>query len=522
MATASALESLQVEASCSICLDYLNDPVTIDCGHNFCRSCIARCWEDQEAHFPCPVCRRRFQLRNFRTNRQLGNVAEIARQLETKRSKRKRREETVCEKHHRALSLFCEKDQEVVCLVCRISCDHRDHSVRPVDRAAPAQKKRLRSYLGPLRRQVEDVRKFISSEQRKPGALRDKVEGRRQKLASEFEKLHQFLNEEQQAVLRRLEDEEKEILQKLNENVTKLSDHGSSLNKLISEIEERSQQSAVELLKGIKSTLSRCENIKIPAAVSIELKKDTCSFPLQHFALKKMIRKFKADVTLDPETAHPNLILSEDRKSVRFGDTKQDLPDNPERFTYYPFVLGSEGFASGRHYWEVEVGDKTQWTLGVCRESVTRKGKITPSPEGGYWRLRLWNRDVYAALTSNPTPLLLRVKPRRIGIFLDYELGEVSFYNMNDRSHIYTFTETFTEKLRPFFYPGVHSTPLIIRPCMENVRKPTEEQHCKLNSRKSSQKSLRLCSLGRCNLKLLKSLQLVGSVSPFKIIVFLL
>ncbi|XP_042698066.1 E3 ubiquitin-protein ligase TRIM39-like [Malaclemys terrapin pileata] len=469
MATAQALESLQVEASCSICLDYLSDPVTIDCGHNFCRGCIARCWEELEGHFPCPVCRRRFHLRCFRTNRQLGNVAEIARQLRAKRSQRHRRPRpdaarALCHKHQQVLSLFCEKDQEAVCLACRISCHHRDHAVGSLDRAALAHKKKLRAYLGPLKRQVEDARKFLSSEQKKPAELREKIESRRQKIASEFERLHQFLQEEQQAVLRRLEDEEKEILQRLSENAAKLADHSTSLSKLITEIEERCQQPAIDLLKGIRSTLNRCENIRIPKAISIELKKDSCSFPLQHFALKKMIKKFKADVTLDPKTAHPNLILSEDRKSVRFGEAKQDLPDNPERFTYYPFVLGSEGFVSGRHYWEVEVGDKTQWTLGVCRDSVTRKGKITPSPEDGYWRLRLWNKDVYTALTSSPTPLLLRVKPKRIGIFLDYELGEISFYNLNDHSHIYTFTETFTEKLRPFFYPGVHTTPLIIRP----------------------------------------------------------
>ncbi|EMP28900.1 Tripartite motif-containing protein 39 [Chelonia mydas] len=321
MATAQALESLQVEASCSICLDYLSDPVTIDCGHNFCRGCISRCWEELEGHFPCPVCRRRFHLRCFRTNRQLGNVAEIARQLRAKRSQRHRRprpdaSRVLCHKHQQVLSLFCEKDQEAVCLACRISCHHRDHAVGPLDRAALAHKKKLRAYLGPLKRQVEDARKFLSSEQKKPAELREKVESRRQKIASEFERLHQFLQEEQQAVLRRLEDEEKEVLQRLSENAAKLADHSTSLSKLITEIEERCQQPAIDLLKGIKSTLNRCENIKIPKAISIELKKDSCSFPLQHFALKKMIKKFKADVTLDPKTAHPNLILSEDRKSV--------------------------------------------------------------------------------------------------------------------------------------------------------------------------------------------------------------
>ncbi|XP_044537619.1 E3 ubiquitin-protein ligase TRIM39-like [Gracilinanus agilis] len=463
MAKASALESLQVEASCAICLDYLKDPVTIDCGHNFCRTCILRSWEELEEHFPCPVCRRRFPLRIFRTNRQLGNVAEIVRKLNPKCSKRRRSEEAVCEKHQQALSLFCEKEREVVCLMCCISCEHRDHRVGPVDQAAASHKKKLRAYLGPLQRQVEDLRHFLAGEQRKPGLLREKVENRRQKLQSEIEKLHCLLDEEHQAVLRRLEDEEKDILQKLSENVAMLLDHDTMLHKLICEIQERCQRPSVEALRGIKHIVSKCESAKIPAAVSLELKEDTSSFPLQHFALKKMIKKFKVDITLDPATAHPNLVLSDDRKSVKFVEKKQDLPDVPERFTFYPFVLGSEGFLSGRYYWEVEVGDKTEWTLGVCYDSVTRKGKINLSPADGYWRLR-WDKNGYTAHTRTPNILLLKIKPKRIGVFLDYDLGEVSFYNVNDRSHIYTFADTFTDKLRPFFYPGVHSLPLILRP----------------------------------------------------------
>ncbi|XP_044840068.1 E3 ubiquitin-protein ligase TRIM39-like [Mauremys mutica] len=172
--------------------------------------------------------------------------------------------------------------------------------------------------------------------------------------------------------------------------------------------------------------------------------------------------------TLDPDTAHPRLILSEDRKHVRFGDTWQDLPDNPERFDLCVCVLGAERFTGGRRYWEVEVGDKTEWTLGVCRESVNRKGKIIWTPEDGYWAV--WLRDGgYKALTSPPTSLRVSVRPSQVGIFLDYEAGEVSFYNVTDRSHLFTFTGTFSEMLRPYINPGVGSggtntAPLIISP----------------------------------------------------------
>ncbi|XP_044839261.1 butyrophilin subfamily 1 member A1-like [Mauremys mutica] len=177
---------------------------------------------------------------------------------------------------------------------------------------------------------------------------------------------------------------------------------------------------------------------------------------------------YSVDMTLDPDTANPWLVLSEDRKCVRYGVTRQDLPNNPERFDPCVCVLGAEGFAGGRRYWEVKVGDKTRWNLGVCRESVSRKGQVTLTPGNGYWVV--WLRDgEYEALTSPPTPLPVSVRPSRVGIFLDYEAGEVSFYNLTDRSHLFTFTDTFSGTLRPYFYPGLstggeNAAPLIICP----------------------------------------------------------
>ncbi|XP_044837836.1 butyrophilin subfamily 1 member A1-like isoform X2 [Mauremys mutica] len=177
---------------------------------------------------------------------------------------------------------------------------------------------------------------------------------------------------------------------------------------------------------------------------------------------------YAVDVTLDPDTANPWLVLSEDRKHVRLGDTQQDLPDNPERFEKYFCVLGAEGFAGGRRYWEGEVGDKTEWYLGVCRESVSRKEWVTLTPGNGFWVVWLKEGE-YQARTSPPTSLPMSIRPSRVGIFLDYEAGEVSFYNVTDRSHLFTFTGTFSGKLRPYFHPGLNAegknaAPLIICP----------------------------------------------------------
>uniref|UniRef100_A0A671NKX2 Uncharacterized protein n=1 Tax=Sinocyclocheilus anshuiensis TaxID=1608454 RepID=A0A671NKX2_9TELE len=160
------------------------------------------------------------------------------------------------------------------------------------------------------------------------------------------------------------------------------------------------------------------------------------------------------DVTLDPDTAYPNLVLSDDGKQVTSKDIKHKLPNNPERFDYCPCVLAHEGFSSGRFYFEVQVKGMTDWDLGVARESINRKGIITAIPEAGYWIVVLRNGNNYLAGESSPVPLSLRVKPQVVGVFVDYEEGLVSFYDVESRSHIFSFTsQSFTEKLFPFFSP---------------------------------------------------------------------
>ncbi|KAK1152928.1 butyrophilin subfamily 1 member A1-like [Acipenser oxyrinchus oxyrinchus] len=162
-------------------------------------------------------------------------------------------------------------------------------------------------------------------------------------------------------------------------------------------------------------------------------------------------------VTLDPDTAHPCLIVSKDGKCVRKEMTKQDVPDTEQRFDEYYFVLGREGFTSGSHYWEVEVGDRDSWKLGVTNESATRKGRFDLSPSEGYWVIQLRSGGGLCALNVS-----LLKNPEKVGVYLDYEGGKVSFYRVEDRFHIYTFSYEFSEKLYPFFDPGTTRMDLVI------------------------------------------------------------
>uniref|UniRef100_A0A8C6V0X3 Uncharacterized protein n=1 Tax=Neogobius melanostomus TaxID=47308 RepID=A0A8C6V0X3_9GOBI len=182
----------------------------------------------------------------------------------------------------------------------------------------------------------------------------------------------------------------------------------------------------------------------------------------------RMSKPFAVDVTLDPDTAHPRLVLSEDLKQVHCGDVEKKLPDSPQRFTYHAIVLGKQSFSSGRFYFEVQVKQKCKWTLGVAQESVNRKGQINLRPKEGFWTIWLRNRDEYSACTEPNVPLSPQRPPQKVGVFVDYGAGLVSFYDVDSGDLLYSFTNcSFGEKLFPFFIPhnnegGTNSAPLII------------------------------------------------------------
>ncbi|XP_078497867.1 E3 ubiquitin-protein ligase TRIM39-like [Lissotriton helveticus] len=433
MAAAAQLGNLQEEATCSICLEYFKDPVMIDCGHNFCRSCITQSWEGRDGNFPCPQCREISRRKNLRPNRLVGNMVEMLKQLHLPPVRPP--EENLCEKHHQAQLLFCAEDQRMICLVCRESKEHKTHSASPVEEAAEEHKVKLQEWLLVLKKQEGYFLESKLKEEEQYKTMRNKLRTEKNKIESEFEKLRQLLKENEQALHRRLEEMEKKMTMIENANITKLSNQITSLKALIMEIEKKSEAPAWELLKDVRSTLSRCNNVKIQTP-------------------EMVVKSYKAMVTLDPDTAHPELLLSEGGRRVRETGTWQTLPDTPKRFTsLWPCVLGSEGFTSSRHYWEVQLLQEGEgWHVGVAAETVNRKAKITWSPEGGVWAVERWGGQ-YKALTSPETPLSPLEKPLKLGVYLDYEGGRLSLYNAVSMELLYSYPQApFTQRLFPYFW----------------------------------------------------------------------
>ncbi|EPQ04333.1 Tripartite motif-containing protein 75 [Myotis brandtii] len=438
-------------ASCPICLDYLRDPVTTECGHNFCSSCIHQQWEGLQGTFPCPVCLHHCPDRSLKSNIQLCHMTEIVQQIPGMRGKRKRQEEPLCKKHREGLALFCEKDLQLFAQCCRVSSDHGDHPLMPVEEAAATHRRKLKSYIESLSEQIKDTENRSEMQVSKCFELRQRIEHQKNELHSEVKQLKNFLEKEQNAMLISLLTETTNVEEKLMEEKNQISNHSSILNSQLSDIISKCLQTDVDLLTGIESIHNRYDNQETPAIFLYELK-ESCSLPPHYLGLHKMINTFQVDLTLDPETAHPSLIISRDRKSVSYR-TSFGL-QNLQARTSYPAVLSTKGFDAGRHFWQVEVRGTGAWSLGVCKESFPKNAPMPPSPRNGCWQLQFWANTSVTWDSGNW---------EWIGIFLDYELGEVSFYNLRTRSHLYTFSERFTVKLMPYFCIGLFTKSLVMR-----------------------------------------------------------
>ncbi|XP_048376125.1 zinc-binding protein A33-like [Stegostoma tigrinum] len=470
MASRQQGDSWTSETICSICLDFFTDPVMLECGHNFCRYCIFRCWENKDINL-CPECRERILEKNLKVNRALANLAEKARLVKQNQKEIKTKRD--CAEHREGLKLFCETDKKLICFICRDSREHKSHNFLPIKEAVEIYKSQLKSCTDNLKMMKSEVLERELQQKGKIYEIREQANRLQTLIMSEFTKMHQILTEKEQRLLRELREEERRIREQMEKNLLGIQDNlkyiQDSLTLLQKQMEEEDE---LEFLKEEVCRKGRVgEERQILSVVDLTLPTIKFDRLLQYTTWRKMIDSINpapASVTLDPNTANPWLVLSEDRTSVRLGGIRRQLPDTPTRFDQYACVLGAEGFTSGKHYWEVRVGNKTEWRLGVAQESINRKRGFNLRSDSGCWLVWLKPRKGYVAGTSpSETSLTSAAKPRKIGVYLDYEGGQVSFYNADNMSHLYTFTHTFTERVFPIYFPGLNidcknAAPLII------------------------------------------------------------
>lgn len=423
--------------------------MSIECGHSFCKGCISDVGKGGGGS--CPVCRQRFLLRNLRPNRHIANMVENLKQ--TAQGDKKGTQEDCCVKHGEKLQVFCEEDGQALCWVCDHSGKHRDHTRVPVEEAARIYQEKLCVALEKLRKWKELAEKLEMDLEMQRIDWKKNVDTQKSRIHSEFVHQSSLLAKEEQRQLQKLEKDKREHLKLLGEKEAELAEKNQALQELIAELERRSRCPKLELLQEVTIVLERSRSFNLDTldVASPDLT-STCHVP----GRKKMLRTCWVHITLDQNTANSWLIIPKDRRQVRIGHTRQNVPENEERFNNYPMVLGAQRFTSGKIYWEVDVTSKEAWDLGVCRESVKRKGQFSLSTENGFWTIWLWKKDTYEAGTSPQTTLHLQVPPCQVGIFVDYEAGIVSFYNITDHgSLIYTFSEcAFAGPLRPFFSVG--------------------------------------------------------------------
>ncbi|KAF3697744.1 E3 ubiquitin-protein ligase TRIM39 [Channa argus] len=371
----------------------------------------------------------------------------------------------MCPKHERLLELFCKKEQTCVCVLCT-ETDHRAHYTVPVEREWTEKR-------GQLKRTEIDVQQMIQDRVKKVEEIKHSVQLNKASAQKEIEESIHIFSE----LVRSIQKTQAELVLAIEEKqrqteiwaeglITELEQEIAELKRRNTDLEYVARTDHIHFLKSFPA-LSIPPSVKdwfetsVPTDIcvgmirrSVSKLEATLSEMIDKLAESEIqkILKYTVDVTLDPDTANPWLQLSQDRHQVRHLGAWQDLPDHPDRFDTVVIVLGCEGFTSGRHYWEVQVGDKDDWYLGVAKSSVNRKGRISVNTTQGYWALAMKKGQGYRVSTSPPLLLHLDPKPKHVGVYVDYEDGQVSFYDIRTRTHIYTFRDTFTEKILPFFY----------------------------------------------------------------------
>ncbi|XP_047430705.1 nuclear factor 7, brain-like [Mugil cephalus] len=523
---------------CCVCLDVFTDPVTLPCGHNFCKSCIME-HLNFNSQRQCPMCKEHVEKKyKLRVNTFISEMAVQFRQSAGKKDRKIPKQQAatpanVPQDVHAgpkwtslrsclfiAVGITC-----LVFFIINLYCHQIISSIKMyqlydflqkvVENVSTEQDKPLDlSYVGPgdrfheglsLREEYElkkkeiweteaKIHKMVQERRRRVQEFKHSVkvgkvgaDGVMEEGVQVFTALIRSLERAQTELVEMIEQKQKATEKEANANIQELEQEISGLTKRRAEVEQLSRsKDPLHFLQSFSALNSapptkdwtdvsicpvRYDGITRAAIVrALNQLAETVREEMQRLedAQFKNLRQNAADVALDPDTAHPALVLSDDGKQVHCGDVWRKLPDNPKRFQPALNVLGKQSFSCGQFHYDVQVKGKTRWTLGVAKRSANRKGDIMLNPENGYWTICLKNINEYFALASQPVPLPVNNHPDKVRVFVDYEEGLVSFYDVDAAVLLHSFTgNSFTEGLYPFFSPGPsdsgrNSAPLII------------------------------------------------------------
>ncbi|XP_053192377.1 E3 ubiquitin-protein ligase TRIM39-like [Scomber japonicus] len=396
-------------------------------------------------------------------------------------------EDRMCMKHDKPLELFCKTDQTCVCMLCSV-LDHKTHEFVPLKEEYEGKKAELGKTEAEIQEMIQKRRLKIQEIKHSVDLSEEAADREKAESVQVFTALKESVERSLNELIETIEEKQRTTEKQAEDFIRELEQEISELKKRSSEVEKLSHSEDYfhflqhfPSLKAAPPTKDWTEVSVHPSyegtvVRSVAQLEETLSKQMKKLfeTELKRVQQYAVDVTLDPDTAHPKLILSDDGKQVYCGDVKKNLPNNPERFSLCHCVLG-KSFSSDKFYFEVQVKEKTGWALGVVKESINRKRIIKTRPQVGYWTICLRNGNEYMGCTSPTVRLSLKSRPQKVGVFVDYEEGLVSFYDVDAAALIYSFTDcSFTEKLYPYFNPykndgGINSAPLIICPVNQTV-----------------------------------------------------
>ncbi|KAK2817615.1 hypothetical protein Q5P01_025806 [Channa striata] len=503
MSAASCLLS-EDQFLCSICLDVFTDPVSTPCGHNFCKNCVTQHWDINNS-CQCPMCKEVFTTRpELHVNTFISEmVSQFRREAKQKSSSSEQLvakpgevpcdvctgtklkalksclvclvsycethlephltasglkrhqlmdpvenlEDRMCKKHDKPLELFCKTDQTCVCMLCSV-LDHKTHEFVPLKEECEGKKAELekteaeiQQMIQKRRLKIQEIKQLVNfSKQHADGEIAEGV----RVFTALIEAAQRGMDRLIKLIGRRQTIKEKEA-----ESLTK------ELEQEISELMQRSSE--VEQLSRSENHLHLLQSFPtIQAVPATKNWMDISYCPESHKGtvvraltqLDEMLSKVmknlvKAELKRVQHCAVAELILSNNEKLVHRAGVRQHLPDHTS--------LCVTSFSSGRLYYEVQVTGKTAWTLGVVRESINSKENRL-SPDDGYWTICLRNGNEYKTFAGDDVFLNVKVRPENVGVFVDYDEGLVSFYDVDAAAVMYRFTDCcFSEKLLPYF-----------------------------------------------------------------------